>query len=317
MNARGVTRVREEREGMCSQRAQMAVYTKGWAMENSLLTQARNFVLLLRKKPLGAAGLLFFVLFILIAALAPLCATHDPFATEVFNRLKAPSPEHWLGTDELGRDVWSRVVFGGRVSLQVGIFAVLLGSTTGMLVGLISGYFRGRMDMAIQRMVEIMLCFPTILLALTLVSALGAGLDKLIIALAIVFVPSTARVMRGAVLAVRESNYMEAAITIGAGHLRIMFRHILPNIAAPFLIIVTSQLGAAILVEATLSFLGLGIPPPTPSWGMMLTAAASKYVRSAPWLVVFPGMAISVLVLSINLVGDALRDIWDPRLKGA
>jgi peptide/nickel transport system permease protein len=213
--------------------------------------------------------------------------------------------------------MWSRIVHGSRISFMVGFIAVGLGGSAGLVFGIMSGYYGGRVDNIIQRLVEIGLAFPSLLFALALMAGLGPGLDKVIIAIGVSMIPRQVRVVRGVVLSVKENVYIEAARAIGSGHSRVMFRHIAPNVMAPWLILVSASLGGAILVEATLSFLGMGVPEPHPSWGRMLSGAAGTYIRVAPWMVIFPGAAIGMLVLGFNLFGDALRDLLDPRLRGS
>ncbi len=267
-------------------------------------------------RPLGALGLFMVLLVVVVALTAPLAARHDPNDQDYTVRLQAPSLSHPLGTDEFGRDLWARVAYGSRISLQVSILAVLAGTTLGLALGTVSGYFGGGVDSLLQRLVEVMMSLPGILLALALVAVLGSGVDKVIIALSIMYLPWTLRVVRASVLSVKRNVYIDAARSIGAGPIRIMVRHVIPNVTAPYLILASSLLGNAILTEASLSFLGLGVPPPVPSWGRMLADSVAQHARSAPWMVVFPGMAITWLVLGFNLVGDALRDAWDPRLRG-
>lgn len=269
-----------------------------------------------RRKPLGAAGLLLILLLTLMAIFAPLIATHDPEATIVRERLQPPSIAHILGTDGLGRDVFSRVVYGAQASLYVGLVAVGLGTIIGSFFGLLSGYFGGKFDFTLQRVMDMLMAFPMIVLALAILSALGASLLNVILALSVVLTPSANRVVRASVLSVRENQYVEAARAIGCGHGRILLVHILPNVAAPIIVLASITLGLAILVEASLSFLGLGPPPPTPTWGGMLSVEGRRFFERAWWLAVFPGLAISLAVLSFNLFGDALRDLWDPRLRG-
>ncbi|MDO8750811.1 MAG: ABC transporter permease [Dehalococcoidia bacterium] len=269
-----------------------------------------------RKQPLGLAGILMVLIVIAGAIFAPLLGTGDPNMDDFTIRLRGPSGANWFGTDEYGRDLWTRILFGARISLEVGFISVFTGSILGLAIGVATGYVGGMTDTITERLVEIMLSIPAIVLALALMAALGSGVDKVIIAIAITFLPRTIRIMRGTVLSVKENVYIEAARAIGAATPRILFRHILPNVMAPYLIVASSLLGAAILIEATLSFLGLGIPPPHPSWGRMLAGNLMSYAMSAPWMVVFPGAALSVIVLGFNLFGDALRDMWDPRLRG-
>ena len=269
-----------------------------------------------RKHPLGAIGGLLMVLLVLGAVFAEALATHNPVRTS--NRvLAAPGAEFWLGTDNLGRDVYSRVVYGSRISLVVGLASTLLGGGLGGLLGLVSGYLGGRTDLLLQRLMDVMQALPILILALVMAAALGPSLTNTIIAISIVIVPRAARVVRASVLAIREFVYVESARALGVGHARVAFRHILPNTFGPFIVLLTAQLGGAILVEAALSFLGLGVPEPYPSWGRMLSIAAAEYAEKAPWLVIYPGLAISFAVFGTNLLGDALRDSLDPRLRGS
>ncbi|MEX2146102.1 MAG: ABC transporter permease, partial [Candidatus Rokuibacteriota bacterium] len=266
-----------------------------------------------RKKPLGAAGGVLMLVVVLTAAFAGLLATHDPIATSATRTLGAPSAENWLGNDHLGRDIYSRIVFGARVSLVVGVVSTILGSVLGGIIGLLSGYFGGKTDLITQRFLDILQGLPLLVLALVVSASLGPSLQNVIIAISIPIIPRAARVIRASVLAIREMQYIEAARALGLLHLRIAFRHVLPNTMGPFIVLCTAQLGSAILVEAALSFLGLGIPEPYPSWGRMLSVSAAQYAQRAPWLVLAPGIAISLTVFGSNLLGDALRDTLDPR----
>lgn len=270
----------------------------------------------IRKKPLGAAGGFLMVLLVLTAIFAEVLATHDPIRTDSAHTLAPPGSEFWLGTDNLGRDLYSRVVHGARISLAVGLASTLLGAVLGGLVGLLSGYIGGKTDLLSQRVMDIMQGLPILVLALVLAAALGPSLENAIIAISVPIIPRAARVIRSSVLAIREFAYIEAARALGVGHMRIAFLHILPNTIGPFIVLITAQFGGAILVEAALSFLGLGIPEPYPSWGRMLSIAAAEYAQKAPWLVIWPGIAISLAVFGTNLLGDALRDTLDPRLRG-
>jgi peptide/nickel transport system permease protein len=270
-----------------------------------------------RRKPLGAAGGALMGLMVVTALLAELLATADPVATDARLTLAAPSPEHWLGTDHLGRDIYSRIVHGARVSLIVGVVSTLLGSVLGGLTGLLSGYAGGKTDLVVQRLLDILQGLPLLVLALVMSAALGPSLENVILAISIPIVPRAARVVRSSVLSIREMQYVEAARSLGLRHLRIAFRHVLPNTVGPFIVLCTAQLGSAILVEAALSFLGLGVPEPYPSWGRMLSVSAAEFAQKAPHLVLFPGLAISLAVFGSNLLGDALRDTLDPRLRGA
>ena len=268
------------------------------------------------RKPLGVLSAFMLCSVILAALFAPLVARYDTNAQDYQRRLEGPSTSHFMGTDEFGRDLWARVVHGSRISLLVGFASVLIGATIGLALGVFSGYTGGIVDDVIQRVVEVMLSLPGIFLALALVATLGSGVDKLIIALIFIYAPRTLRVIRGAVLSTKQNSYIDAAKAVGARPLRIMSRHILPNVMAPYLILASGLLANAILIEATLSYLGLGVPPPHPSWGRMLANSVAQYAAAAPWMVIFPGLAITWLVLGFNLLGDTIRDAWDPRLRG-
>jgi peptide/nickel transport system permease protein len=270
-----------------------------------------------RKKPLGAAGGVIMLLILLTAVFADQLQTYDPIATDAAQSLAPPSREHWLGSDHLGRDIYSRIVHGARVSLLVGVASTLMGSVLGGIIGLLSAYVGGKTDLITQRVMDILQGLPLLVLALVMSAALGPSIGNVILAISIPIIPRAARVIRASVLTIREMQYVEAARAIGLRHLRIAFRHILPNTMGPFIVLATAQLGGAILVEAALSFLGVGVPEPYPSWGRMLSVSAAEYAQKAPWLVLFPGVAISLAVFGSNLLGDALRDTLDPRLRGA
>lgn len=270
-----------------------------------------------RKKPLGAIGGFLMLVILFTAVFANQLQTHDPIATDAGQSLARPGAEHWLGSDHLGRDIYSRIVHGARVSLIVGLASTLLGSVLGGIIGLLSGYVGGNTDLATQRVMDILQGLPLLVLALVMSAALGPSIFNVVIAISIPIIPRAARVIRASVLSIREMQYVEAARAVGLRHLRIAFRHILPNTVGPFIVLCTAQLGSAILVEAALSFLGLGVPEPYPSWGRMLSVSAAEYAQKAPWLVLFPGLAISLAVFGSNLLGDALRDTLDPRLRGA
>lgn len=271
---------------------------------------------LARRKPLGTVGLLLCVSFVVLALGAGLLGRQDPTAQHALARLQAPSQAHWFGTDDSGRDIYARVVHGARVSIPIGFFSVALGGTLGTLVGLISAYLGGWEDLMMQRVVDGFMAIPALVLAIVIVAMFGTGIDNLIVAISIAIAPGVSRIVRGAALSVKEMPYVEAARALGAGAGRIMGRHLLPNVAAPLLIILTGAIGNAILAESSLAFLGLGVPPPAPSWGSMLSGAGRLYFEKAPWMALFPGIAITLAVLGFNLVGDALRDLWDPRLRG-
>jgi len=268
------------------------------------------------KNPLGTAGGVVMAVLILTAIFADVLATHHPVRTST-RVMVPPGAEFLLGTDNLGRDLYSRVIHGSRISLTVGLASTLLGAGLGGLIGLLSGYIGGRTDLVVQRLMDVMQALPILVLALVMAAALGASLTNTIIAISVVILPRAARVVRASVLAIREFVYVESAHALGSGHVRVALRHILPNTFGPFIVLVTAQLGGAILAEAALSFLGLGIPEPYPSWGRMLSIAAAEYANKAPWLMIYPGLAISLAVFGTNLLGDALRDTLDPRLRGS
>ena len=279
-----------------------------------IVTVLRRFC---RKKPLGAAGGVLMLIMAVTALLADQLQTHDPIATDAAQTLAHPSSAHWLGSDHLGRDIYSRIVHGARVSLIVGMASTLLGSVVGGIIGLLSGYVGGKTDLIAQRALDILQGLPLLVLALVMTAALGPSLPNVIVAISIPIIPRASRIIRASVLSIREMQYIEAARGLGVSHLRIAFRHVLPNTIGPFIVLTTAQLGSAILVEAALSFLGLGVPDPYPSWGRMLSVSAAEYAQKAPWLVLFPGIAISLAVFGSNMLGDALRDTLDPRLRGA
>ncbi len=276
----------------------------------------RNLGRFARRKPLGAFGAVIALLLIVVAVFAPFIATHDPAATNAAFVYAPPGSQYWLGGDQVGRDVFSRLVYGARVSLYVGLLSAFIGASIGMMMGVTSVHFGGKIDLVIQRFIDALMAFPPLILAIAIMAALGASLNNVVIALSIAFIPSTARVLRAQAMTVKEMDYVQAAKAIGAGHARIIFRYMIPNCLALYIVLVTLFLGTAIVAEATLSFLGIGVPPDVPSWGGMLNGAAQTYVHLAPWLGVFPGLAIAIVVLAWNLLGDALRDVLDPRLRG-
>ena len=270
----------------------------------------------IRRYPLGAIGALIFAVFLLTAIFAPLLTGFDPTSTNAKASLARPGAAgHHLGADFMGRDMFSRIIYGARISLAVGIGSTLLSCIFGVTIGLTSGYFGGWYDLIVQRVIDIMQSLPLLVMALVMAASLGPSLTNTIIAIAIPSIPNIARIIRSNTLQLREMPYVEAARAVGMGELSIAVRHVLPNTIAPLIVLGTAQLGSAILTEASLSFLGLGIPEPHPSWGRMLSESAAEYVRTAPWLVIFPGIAISLAVFGTNLLGDALRDILDPRQR--
>jgi peptide/nickel transport system permease protein len=266
--------------------------------------------------PLGAVGAFIMALFVFAAIFADPITIFDPLTTNSAISLARPDSAHWFGADFMGRDIFSRIVYGARISLAVGIGSTALGCFFGVALGLASGYLGGWTDLIVQRVVDALQAMPVLVLALVMAASLGPSLTNTIIAIAIPLIPYSARVIRSNTLALREQPFVEAARAVGMSEFRIALRHVLPNTLAPLIVIATAQLGAAILTEASLSFLGLGIPEPYPSWGRMLSESAAEYVRTAPWLVIFPGIAISLAVFGTNLFGDALRDILDPRQRG-
>jgi peptide/nickel transport system permease protein len=278
---------------------------------------AGNLFLFCREKPLGALAAILLLVLILAATFAETLATHDPIRTDAEHTLARPDHAHWFGTDNLGRDIYSRIIYGARISLAVGIASTLLGAVFGGIIGVVSGYFGGWFDLMTQRMMDILQGLPLLILALVMAAALGPSIGNVIVAISVPIIPRAQRVIRGSVIAIREFAYIEAARALGTGHLRIAFRHVLPNTIGPFIVLMTAQFGGAILVEAALSFLGLGVPEPYPSWGRMLSVSAAEFAQKAPWLVLFPGIAISLVVFASNLLGDAVRDKLDPRLRGA
>ena len=270
---------------------------------------------LMSRKPIGSAGAFIFLVMIILAIFSAQLATHAPNKQSASNRLLAPSTAHWMGTDEAGRDVWSRV-YGARVSLYVGLVSVVLATVAGTALGMTSGFIGGRTDIIVQRIVEMFLAFPTLILALVIMAILGPSVNNLIFAVVMALTPRFSRVVRGCTLATKEEPYIDAARAIGAKPVRILSLHLLPNILAPIIVLASTNLGIIIFIEASLSFLGFGTPPPTPSWGRMLSGTASGYFQIAWWLAFFPGLVLSLTILGVNLLGDALRDIWDPRLRG-
>lgn len=267
-----------------------------------------------RQQPLGVFGSVVILVLIFMSLAAPKVAPYDPTSIQ-FDNLQSPNTTNLFGTDDKGRDIFSRVVYGSRTSLKVGLIATLIGTIGGAIVGLCSGYFGGITDSILQRLMDALLAFPLLILALIMVSVFGNSISKLMIVVGVAIIPGVGRIMRGIVLSEKQSQYVEAARATGATSARVMFRHILPNTAASLIVIATSLLGGAILVEAALSFLGLGTPPPTPSWGADLSGNARRYFTYAPWMAIFPGLALSLVVLGFNLLGDALRDVLDPRLR--
>jgi peptide/nickel transport system permease protein len=287
-------------------------------VERSLLSRTgRGLGRFIRRSPLSAFWGLIAALIIVMALAAPVLVPYAPLKSDFRAMSKPPSAQHYFGTDQIGRDTLSRVIYGSRASLTVAFGAVLLGTTLGAVWGLASGYFGGRFDLISQRIIEFMQSFPDLILAMAIAMALGAGIGTVIVAIAITRIPFGGRVIRAVVLSLKELSYVEAARGLGASHLRMMARHILPQCLAPYLILATTHLGVAIIIEASLGFLGVGIPPPTPTWGNMLADSLNAGLVPPWWLVLFPGAAITITVLAFNLLGDGIRDALDPRLRGA
>jgi peptide/nickel transport system permease protein len=284
---------------------------KSWAAIHAW-PAIRKFIV---TKPLGAVGGSLILLMVLTAIFADVLAPYNPYEINQRLQFKPPSLEHWLGTDEFGRDMLTRLIYGARIALFIGLTAALLGATAGAILGVISAYLGGKVDLFMQRIMDVMLAFPLLILALAIISVLGRSIPNVVLAIAIPIIPRTTRIVRSSALSIKENVYVEAAQAVGSPHWRVMARHIIPNVMAPYLIMLTAQFGNAILVEASLSFLGLGTVEPTPSWGLMLSGSAAAYAEKAPWVAIFPGLAISLAVFGFNLFGDSLRDALDPRLR--
>lgn len=278
---------------------------------SGLRSEIRRFT---RTSRMGAVAMVFLLLLVLVALFANLTAPYHPLEADFRALRHGPSPTHWLGTDNLGRDVLSRLIHGARVSLLVAFVSTILGKAIGLSWGVLTGYLGGSFDLISQRVIDVLLAFPGIILAMLLLAALGGGIDTVIIAITLLSIAGTVRVIRSVVLSIKEMAYVEAARAVGAPSLRIMLRHVSPQCLAPLLVLFSASLGSAIFAEAALSFLGLGIPQPMPSWGNMLGGILADQFRPKWWLVIFPGVAISLTILAFNLVGDALRDYLDPRL---
>ena len=280
------------------------------------LTWAEEMGAFARTKPLGAAGALIILVMVVVAVLARLLAPYDPYLGDYGAQFARPGTEHWLGTDEFGRDVLSRIMYGARIALFVGFTASFAGCSLGALLGVLSAYCGGTLDLLLERVMDVLLAFPQLILALAVASILGPAVPNVVIAVAIPIIPRAARVVRATALAVKENQYVEAVHALGASRYRVVLQHILPNVMAPYIILLTAQLGTAILAEAALSYLGLGAAEPTPSWGLMLWGSAPSYAEKAPWIGLFPGIAISLAVFGFSLFGDSLRDALDPKLRG-
>jgi peptide/nickel transport system permease protein len=298
--------------GLVIERKEQAEGAFDWSRRS--LDGLRRFAV---RRPVGAFSLALILLLIFLAVFAPVVSPYDPLVQHPDAVMEAPNTQFLLGTDYFGRDILSRVIYGARISLSVGIAAVGLGLVVGVAIGMVSAYAGGTFDLLVQRLMDAALAFPGLIFALAIVAALGPGMINVILAIGFTAIPRNNRIVRGSVLSEKNNLYVIAANAAGCGRWRIMWRHILPNVAAPIIIIAATELGAAILLEASLSFLGVGVPPPAPSWGSMLSGEYRTYMLAAPWMAFFPGVAISLAVLGWNLLGDALRDAWDPRLRGS
>lgn len=284
------------------------------ASARSRLRQVWRF---LHTKPLGALGGLLIVLLVLTAILAPLLAPYDPIQIKSADRLQPPGWTYLMGTDDFGRDICSRVIYGARISMLIGLGSVGMSTLLATFLGMVSGFYGGRVDTLLQRLLDTLMAFPGLIVLLTIMAMLGQGLGNVILALGIGGTAGNARIIRSAVLAIKANQYVEAARALGCRDRHILLRYILPNIAAPIMVVATLGLGVAILAESSLSFLGFGVPPPAPSWGGMLSGSGRTYMLKAPWMAIFPGLAISLAVFGFNMLGDALRDLLDPKLRGS
>src|ERR1700748_3183947 len=268
-----------------------------------------------RREPLGAFGMAIVIIMAIAGFSAELLAPYNPIANDFAAMTEAPSWAHWLGTDQFGRDLLSRIIYGARTALIVGLTSAVVGGFAGLVLGVASAYFGGALDLVFQRIFDIVMAFPLIIMALAMVAIFGTGVHNVIIAITIPLIPRCARVVRSSALAIREIPYVDAARACGYSHSRIILRHMVPNVMAPFLIMLTAFVGQAILAEASLSYLGLGVQEPTPAWGLMLQGGAEEYASTAPWIAIFPGLAIALTVFGVSLFGDALRDVLDPKLR--
>ncbi len=291
---------------------EVVVATEELEQHESLLARAWD---LCRRQPLGAFGALMVLVTIFLAVFANVLTPYDPEAASWEHQLTAPNAQFPFGTDHFGRDILTRIIYGARTALFVGFTASFVGATLGLVLGVASAYFGGTFDIIVQRVVDVVLAFPLIILALVVVAAFGTAIQYVVIAITIPFIPQCARVVRSNALAIREIPYVDAARALGFSHTRIILRHMVPNVMAPYLIMITAFMGQAILLEASLSFLGLGVQEPIPAWGLMLQGGAEEYAESAPWIPIFPGLAITLAVFGFNLFGDALRDVLDPKLR--
>ncbi len=274
------------------------------------------FARLWRDKPLGTVGGIVLLLFLVVGIFAPWIAPYDFNEIAPLDRMQGPSWAHWFGTDNLGRDVLSRCIFGAQLSVIIGCSAAALATLISAVVGIVSGYFGGKVDMAVQRVVDAWMSFPDLIVLIVVVSVLGPGMPQIIFTLGLLLGIGGSRIVRSAVVSVREHMYVHAAQSIGAGTLRILWRHVLPNVLPPIIVLFTTRVGSVILAESGLSFLGLGVPPPAPTWGSMLSGSGRTYMFQGPWLALAPGLCLTAVVYATNVFGDALRDLLDPRMRG-
>jgi peptide/nickel transport system permease protein len=273
-------------------------------------------VRLFRENPLGAFGAVVCLIFLFVAIFADLLAPYGFNQIMPSNRLKPPSWQFWFGTDQFGRDVFSRVLYGARLSITVGLTASLLATIISVVIGITTGYLGGKTDMVAQRFVDAWMSFPDIVVLIVVVAIVGTGMPQIILVLGCLYGVAGSRIIRGAVLSAREQAFIHAAQSIGGSNTRVIWRHILPNVMPPIIVLFTMRVGSVILVESALSFLGMGVPPPTPTWGSMLTGSARAYMYLAPWMAIAPGLCLTIVVFSVNMFGDALRDLLDPRMSG-
>ena len=278
-------------------------------------SRTRRLLQFFRRELLGTFGLVLVLVMAATGLSAELLAPYSPTANDFGAMMEAPSWAHLLGTDQFGRDLLSRIIFGARTAMIVGLASALVGGTAGLILGVASAYFGGKTDLILQRVFDVVMAFPLIIMALAVVAIFGTGVQNVIVAITIPLIPRCARVVRSSALSIREVPYVDAARALGFGHMRIILCHMIPNVMAPFLIMVTAFVGQAVLAEASLSYLGLGVQEPVPAWGLMLQGGAEEYASTAPWIAVFPGLAIALTVFGVSLFGDALRDVLDPKLR--
>ena len=301
---------------MATESEQAELVAARWARESLIVRLWKQSVGFCIRKPLGAFGAFLILVMVFMAVTAPVIAG-DPYEWHMSDRLLGPSTKWWAGTNDLGQDQWAMLVHGARISLYVGFMSVLFGSGIGGILGVVSAYYGGKTDMVIQRIMDAKMAIPTLILALSIMAALGGSINNVVFAVGFAQVPRANRVVRSQALSVKETEYSLAARSIGAGDARIMAYHIMPQCVAPWLIVASASLGTAIISEASLSFLGMGVPPTTPTWGGMLSSRGREFFVMAPWMAIWPGVAISLAVYGFNLFGDAIRDVLDPRLRGS